>query len=134
MRRAGEARDRQLGALLCPRQSLPCRAAGPGAGAASSAMVFHSPHDSQRPLHLVVTAPHDWQTKRASGRAMSVKVVLRQAPAVAVQPAGLVLVVRVAAQAAHRRLALGIAERFAERCLVVGLAGTQARIEGHPAA
>jgi hypothetical protein len=45
---------------------LPPRArpppAGPGAGADSSTMVFHSPQDSQRPLHLEVTAPHDWQT------------------------------------------------------------------------
>src|SRR3982074_1021293 len=70
---------------------LPPRArpppAGPGAGAASSTMVFHSPHDSQRPLHLLVTAPHDWQTKRFSGRAMSVQLALGEAPAVAVQPA-----------------------------------------------
>ena len=45
--------------------------AGPGAGAASSTMVFHSPQDSQRPPHLLVTAPHDWQTKRFSGLAIS---------------------------------------------------------------
>ena len=54
---------------------LPARAmpppAGPGAGAASSTMVFHSPQDSQRPPHLLVTAPHDWQTKRFSGLAIS---------------------------------------------------------------
>src|SRR5579862_6923895 len=51
-----------------PRDSI--APAGPGAAPASSVMVFHSPHDSQRPLHLVVTAPHDWQTKRLRGRAM----------------------------------------------------------------
>src|SRR5262245_3950126 len=97
---------------------LPARAspppAGPGAGAASSTMVFHSPQLSQRPLHLLVTAPHDWQTKRLSGRAMSVdgrrKGALGQAPAVAVQPARSVLVVVVATQAAQRLLAGRVGE------------------------
>jgi hypothetical protein len=28
----------------------------------SSMMAFHSPQDSQRPLHFGVTAPQDWQT------------------------------------------------------------------------
>jgi hypothetical protein len=28
-------------------------------------MVFHSPQASQRPAHFGVTAPQDWQTKRA---------------------------------------------------------------------
>jgi hypothetical protein len=31
--------------------------------------VFHSPQVSQRPAHLEVTAPHDWQTKREAGLA-----------------------------------------------------------------
>ena len=48
----------------------PLTAVGPAA-AASSAMAFHSPQASQRPAHLPVTAPQDWQTKRAVDFAMS---------------------------------------------------------------
>ena len=40
-------------------------------GAASSMMVFHSPQVSQRPAHFGVTAPQDWQTKRAADLAMA---------------------------------------------------------------
>ena len=40
------------------------------ASAGSSAIVFHSPQVSQRPAHLEVTAPQDWQTKRGVGLAI----------------------------------------------------------------
>ncbi len=43
---------------------------GTGAGALSSASVFHSPQASQRPAHLAWTAPQLWQTYCVSGRAM----------------------------------------------------------------
>jgi len=43
---------------------------GVAEGAASSMMVFHSPQVSQRPAHFGVTAPQDWQTKRATDLAM----------------------------------------------------------------
>ena len=61
-RRAGRGRRTRAGGPC--RRAPARRRRGPGAGAASSTMVFHSPQDSQRPLHLFVTAPHDWQTKR----------------------------------------------------------------------
>src|SRR5262245_16137992 len=96
-------------------------------------MVFHSPQDSQRPLHLDVTAPHDWQTKRFSGRAMSVQLALGEAPAVAVQPARFVDVVGIAAQAAQRLLARRIAERPAQGGLAFGRARADAGIEADPA-
>lgn len=38
----------------------------------SSTMVFHSPQLSQRPTHLAVTAPQDWQTKDVERRAMQI--------------------------------------------------------------
>src|ERR1700759_675448 len=99
---------------------LPARArpppAGPGAGAASSTMVFHSPQLSQRPLHLLVAALHDWQTKRFSGRAMSVQPVLAEAPAVAMQPTGVIALVFIAAQRFHLLLARRIVEGARERC------------------
>ncbi len=41
--------------------------------AVSSATVFHSPQVSHRPAHFGVTAPQAWQTKRATGRAMSAR-------------------------------------------------------------
>jgi hypothetical protein len=37
----------------------------------SSRMVFHSPQASQRPDHLVVTAPHAWQMKEEVDLAMT---------------------------------------------------------------
>ena len=36
---------------------------GPGDDTGSSAMVFHSPHDGQRPSHLGVSLPQASQTK-----------------------------------------------------------------------
>ena len=35
---------------------------GASASAVSSTMVFQAPQDSQRPAHLAVLAPQDWQT------------------------------------------------------------------------
>src|SRR5262245_8523162 len=97
-------------------------------------MVFHSPQLSQRPLHLFVTAPHDWQTKRFSGRAMSMngcrKRLLGQAPAVTVQPARVILGVRVATQAAQRLLSGRVAERLPKGGFALGRAGADAGIEG----
>jgi hypothetical protein len=48
---------------------------GPRRGVtASSTMVFHSPQPSQRPDHLLATAPQLWQTKREVGLATPVSV------------------------------------------------------------
>src|SRR5260221_8877936 len=103
--------------------------AGPGAGADSSAIVFHSPQLSQRPLHLLVTAPHDWQTKRLSGRAISVQPVLAEAPAVAVQPTGVVAFVLVAAQRFHLLLACRIVKCARERRRLAAVARADAMEE-----
>src|SRR4029450_13221656 len=110
------------------RRPLPARArpppAGPGAAAASSTMVFHSPQLSQRPLHLFVTAPPDWQTKRLSGRAMSVhgwrQGALGEAPVVAMQPARVVLVVPVATQARGGLLAGRVGKRPGQGGVALG--------------
>jgi hypothetical protein len=58
---------RSTNAIFGPRLGfvLPCARPGP-ASTASSTMVFHSPQLSHLPAHLPVTAPQDWQTKRAT--------------------------------------------------------------------
>lgn len=44
------------------RAGAPSAGPAPAAAGGSSAMVFHSPQDSQRPDHFALTAPQDWQT------------------------------------------------------------------------
>src|SRR5579863_1574023 len=54
-------------------------AAGPGRAAiASSTMLFHSPHASQRPAHFGATAPQLWQTNRDVGLANAALVAVRR--------------------------------------------------------
>jgi hypothetical protein len=68
-RGAGQAGELEMPPLAAAGEPAGSRA-GRGAPPPRRSL-FHSPQLSQRPLHLLVTAPQLWQTKRLSGRAIS---------------------------------------------------------------